>query len=192
MTIIPSVWCVFRKLRRASKRPAEKPSDSGDTCLHSVPGQVHPFSSLYPSGGRSGTGAEVGAGAAFVKTLFWAGAFKEAASRLHADNATSENLLLSTAEVYQYTSLFLYILQHYGSDEITVGNRPLHFLFQDRPAREWLRSASNGPENRLRNGIIRDARPPVLPTASMLSNQGVGYRSRGRLLPNPSWRRETG
>jgi hypothetical protein len=99
--IIPSVWCVFKKLRKVSSRSPEKPSDSGGTSFQSVPGQVHPFSSVNPSGGRSGAGATGVAGLALPKTLLWAGIFKGAATRLHTDNAAKMNLLLSIVEFYQ-------------------------------------------------------------------------------------------
>src|SRR5580700_1905850 len=104
MIIIPSVWCVFKKLRKASSRFLEKPSDSGGTCFQSVPGQVHPFSSVNPSGGRSGAGATGVAGLALPKTLLWAGTFKGATTRLQTDNAARKSLLLSTGEFYQYSS----------------------------------------------------------------------------------------
>jgi len=78
--------------------------DSGGTGFQSVPGQVHPFSSVNPSGGRSGVGATGVAGLVLPKTLLWAGTFKGATTRLHTDNAARKSLLLSTGEFYQYSS----------------------------------------------------------------------------------------
>jgi hypothetical protein len=67
------------------------------------PGQVHPFSSVNPSGGRSGVGAKGVAGLASPETLLWAGTFKGAATKLHRNNAARVSLLLSIAEFYQYS-----------------------------------------------------------------------------------------
>src|SRR5580658_5430340 len=102
--IIPSVWCVFKKIRKVSSRSPEKPSDSGGTGFQSVPGQVHPFSSVNPSGGRSGAGAAGVVGPAFPKPLLWAVTFKGAASRLDTDNAVRMSLLPRIGEFYQYSS----------------------------------------------------------------------------------------
>ena len=103
LTIIASVWCVFRKICKASKRSAEKPSDSGDTCFHSFPGQLHPFSSVYPSGASSGPDADEGAGLVFPKTLLCARTSRAAAIRPHTISAVGKSLRFRTAESYQYT-----------------------------------------------------------------------------------------